>query len=49
MIMSSVLAESLKAVICTHSLTHMKKMNPHLTNKGSTPSPSAFDNMACIA
>ena len=41
-------AERLKAHHRTHSFTHMKQMNPHLTNKGSNPSPGAFNNLAHI-
>ena len=33
--------KTLKAVRCTDSFIHMKRMNPHLTNKGSNPSPGA--------
>ena len=42
--------ENLKAFHCALSPSHMNEMNPHLTQKGSNPSPSlTFNNMAYIA
>jgi hypothetical protein len=41
MIRSIVLVGSFKDIQCTHSFTYTKRMNPHLTNKGSNPSPGA--------
>src|SRR5687768_6574805 len=41
--------KTLKAIHCCATITHVKRMNPHLTNKGSSPSPGAFNNMAYIS
>jgi hypothetical protein len=34
-------AEKLKAYHTSYTFTHMKAVNPHLTDKGSSPSPGA--------